>query len=68
MLPIWTFNYMEIWLVLIAAVFLMPLFWKPTRKAVGLLNIIVGTILTITGIGAILGIPMILIGGICLFV
>ena len=68
MLPIWTFNYMEIWLVLIAAVFLLPLFWKPTRKAVGLLNIIVGTILTITGIGAILGIPMILIGGICLFV
>ena len=68
MLPIWTFNYMEIWLVLIAAVFLLPLFWKPTRKAVGLLNIIVGTLLTVTGIGAILGIPMILIGGICLFV
>ena len=59
---------MEIWLVLIAALFLLPLFWKPTRKAVGLLNIIVGTILTVTGIGAILGIPMILIGGICLFV
>ena len=59
---------MEIWLVLIAAVFLLPLFWKPTRKAVGLLNIIVGTLLTVTGIGAILGIPMILIGGICLFV
>ena len=59
---------MEIWLVLIAAIFLLPLFWKPTRKAVGLLNIIVGTILTITGIGAILGIPMILIGGICLFI
>ena len=59
---------MEIWLVLIAAIFLLPLFWKPTRKAVGLLNIIDGTILTITGIGAILGIPMILIGGICLFI
>ena len=59
---------MEIWLVLIAALFLLPLFWKPTRKAVGLLNIIVGTILTVTGMGAILGIPMILIGGICLFV
>ena len=59
---------MEIWLVLIAAIFLLPLFWKPTRKAVGLLNIIVGTILTITGIGAILGIPMILIGGTCLFI
>ena len=55
-------------MILIAALFLLPLFWKPTRKAVGLLNIIVGTILTITGIGAIIGIPMILIGGICLFV
>ena len=54
--------------MLLAVVFLLPLFWKPTRKAVGLLNVIVGTILTITGIGAILGIPMILIGGICLFI
>jgi len=49
-------------------VLILPLFWGPTRKAVGLLNIIVGTVLTITGIGAIFGIPMILIGGICLFV
>jgi len=49
-------------------VLILPLFWGPTRKAVGLLNIIVGTVLTITGIGAIFGIPMILIGGVCLFV
>jgi hypothetical protein len=55
-------------LVLILIVFLLPLFWKPTRKAVGLLNIIVGTVLTLTGIGAVIGIPMILIGGICLFI
>ena len=47
---------------------LAPLFWKPTRKAVGLLNIIVGAILTLTGIGSIVGIPMIFIGGICLFI
>jgi len=46
----------------------LPLFWGPTRKAVGLLNIIVGTILTITGIGAVFGIPMILVGGVCLFI
>ena len=49
-------------------VLVLPLFWGPTRKAVGLLNIIVGTVLTITGIGEIFGIPMILIGGVCLFV
>jgi hypothetical protein len=55
-------------LVLILIVFLLPLFWKPTRKAVGLLNIIVGTVLTLTGLGAVIGIPMILIGGICLFI
>jgi hypothetical protein len=46
----------------------LPLFWGPTRKAVGLVNIIVGTILAITGIGALFGIPMIFIGGICLFI
>ena len=46
----------------------LPLLWGPTRKAVGLLNIIVGTILTITGIGAVFGIPMILVGGVCLFI
>jgi len=49
-------------------VLILPLFWGPTRKAVGLLNIIVGTILTITGIGAVFGIPMILVGGVCLFI
>ena len=47
---------------------ILPLFWKPTRKAIGLLNIIVGTVLTLTGIGALVGIPMILIGGLCLFI
>ena len=59
---------MEAGLILFAIICVLPLFWKPTRKAVGLLNIIVGTVLTITGIGAILGIPMILIGGVCLFI
>jgi hypothetical protein len=52
----------------LAVLMMLPLFWKPTRKAIGLLNIIVGAILTLTGIGAIIGIPMILVGGICLFV
>ena len=52
----------------ISVILILPLFWKPTRKAIGLLNIIVGTVLTLTGIGALVGIPMILIGGVCLFI
>ena len=59
---------MDLTLVVILIFLILPLFWKPTRKAVGLLNIIVGTVLTLTGIGAVIGIPMILIGGICLFI
>ena len=55
-------------LVGLSVLLILPLFWKPTRKAIGLLNIIVGTVLTLTGIGALVGIPMILIGGICLFI
>ena len=52
----------------LSVLLILPLFWKPTRKAIGLLNIIVGTVLTLTGIGALVGIPMILVGGICLFI
>lgn len=52
----------------LVVILFLPLFWGPTRKAVGLVNIIVGTILTITGIGAIFGIPMIFVGGACLFI
>ena len=55
-------------LVGLSVLLILPLFWKPTRKAIGLLNIIVGTVLTFTGIGALVGVPMILVGGICLFI
>ena len=54
-------------IIAVVIILILPLFWKPTRKAVGLLNIIVGTILTLTGIGAIFGIPMILVGAVCFF-
>ena len=47
---------------------LLPLFWEPSRKAAGLLNIIIGTIISFTGIGALIGIPMIFFGGILLFI
>jgi len=55
-------------LVGLSVLLILPLFWKPTRKAIGLLNIIVGTVLALTTIGAFVGISMILVGGICLFV
>jgi|GEM_PF-6897181 len=41
--------------------------WKPFRKAIGLTCIILGTILSLTLLGAILGIPMIIFGAILLF-
>ncbi len=47
--------------------FVLPLFWKPSRKAIGLMNIIIGAIVSLTGIGALIGIPMIVFGGILLF-
>jgi F420-0:gamma-glutamyl ligase-like protein len=40
---------------------------KPIRKAVGLLIVLLGILASLTGIGLIIGIPMILIGGILLF-
>ena len=49
------------------AFFVLPLFWKPSRKAIGLMNIIIGAIVSLTGIGALIGIPMIVFGGILLF-
>ena len=47
---------------------ILPLLWKPSRKAVGLLNIILGTIFCFTGIGILIGLPMILFGGIMFFI
>ena len=47
---------------------ILPLYWKPSRKAIGLMNIIIGTLISLTVIGAALGIPMIIFGGILLFI
>ncbi len=35
--------------------FVLPLFWKPSRKAIGLMNIIIGAIISLTGVGIIVG-------------
>lgn len=42
--------------------------WRPTRKAIGLVNIIIGTILSFTFVGAIVGIPMIIFGAVVFFI
>jgi hypothetical protein len=54
--------------VFLCLILILPLFWAPTRKAFGLVNVIVGTLLCLTGIGIVVGIPMILVGGVCLFI
>ena len=46
---------------------ILPLIWRPSRKAVGLLNIILGAIFCFTGIGIFIGVPMMLFGGIMFF-
>ena len=45
----------------------LALAFKPLRKAIGLLLVIVGAILLLSLIGLILGVPMILAGGLLLF-
>jgi hypothetical protein len=42
--------------------------FKPLRKTIGLLLVILGSIACFTIIGLVLGVPMIIIGGIFLFI
>jgi len=44
------------------------IYFKPLRKTTGLLLVILGAIVSFTFIGMVIGIPMIIIGGILLFV
>ena len=56
-----------IWLIFFFVMLIIPLYWEPSRKAIGLLNIILGTIISLSGVGVIIGIPMMIFGGICFF-
>lgn len=40
---------------------------RPLRKTLGLLTVILGALACLTGIGMIVGIPMIIVGGLLLF-
>tara|TARA_B100000424_G_scaffold262755_1_gene249221 strand:+ start:844 stop:1026 length:183 start_codon:yes stop_codon:yes gene_type:complete len=55
------------WIIVFLILLVLPLSWEPSRKAIGLLNIVLGTIISLTGVGILIGIPMIIFGGICLF-
>ena len=55
------------WIILFIILLILPLNWEPSRKSIGLLNIILGTIISLTGIGILIGIPMLIFGGICFF-
>jgi len=54
--------------LVLAAFTVLALSVKFLRKAIGLLFVILGAIATLTFFGAIIGIPMILIGGVLLFI
>ena len=56
-----------IWVIFFIILLVIPLYWEPSRKAIGLLNIILGTIISLSGVGVVIGIPMIVFGGICFF-
>ncbi len=56
-----------IWVIFFIILLVIPLYWEPSRKAIGLLNIILGTIISLSGIGLVIGVPMIVFGGICFF-
>jgi hypothetical protein len=46
----------------------LALSFKPLRKAIGLLLVILGVLVSLTVVGLVVGIPMILIGGVLLFI
>ena len=57
--------------ILIAAsvlLVILALSFKPLRKAIGLLTVIIGIFACMSGIGAIIRVPMILVGGIFIFI
>tara|TARA_Y100001960_G_C14755335_1_gene870925 strand:- start:317 stop:775 length:459 start_codon:yes stop_codon:yes gene_type:complete len=47
---------------------ILPLTMAPIRKAIGLVNIILGVILSLSGIGMIFGVPMMFFGAILFFI
>ena len=55
-------------LCLAAGLLLLAMFVNALRKATGLLLVILGILTCLTGIGMIVGVPLIFVGGILLFI
>ena len=55
-------------LFLVIFLIVLALSFKPIRKTIGLLIVILGALVCMTVIGIIFGIPMIIIGGLFLFI
>lgn len=55
-------------IIVIVALIIGALSFKPMRKTIGLLLVILGVLACMTVVGAVVGIPMIIIGGLFLFV
>lgn len=58
----------EIYVIIGFVLFFLAMAVRPLRKTMGLLIVILGAIACLSGIGIIIGIPMIIIGGLFLFI
>lgn len=55
-------------LLVVSALVFMAVFFKPFRKTVGLLLVILGAVASFSFFGIVIGIPMIIVGGLLLFI
>ena len=55
-------------ILLVLVLIFIALYFKPLRKTLGLLLIILGAIACFTIIGLVIGVPMIIVGGLFLFI
>lgn len=58
----------ETFFLIMAVLVILALGIRPLRKTLGLLTVILGVLACLTGIGMIVGIPMIIVGGLMLFI
>lgn len=66
----YTYGYMEqiFGLIVVVVLLVVAVAVKAIRKTIGLLMVILGAIACFTFIGAIVGIPLIIVGGLLLFI
>ena len=52
---------------IVAGLIILALYFRPLRKTIGLLLVILGGLISLTVVGLIVGIPAIIVGGLLLF-